>query len=185
MYKYNNLYDQIKSFRNLNNYYKKGSYGEIYIIKHNQHKYICRLSVNYKKYNINTINQINKLQNKYNIKIIPKHIFYYKFNKIDILDIVIMENINCTLNDYNLTHNEWLFITQQLENIIKLLHCNNIAHGDLNERNILLDHKLNIYLIDFEFSYENNNTSYFNNTKKKDLLFIQYLYDIKLKISNN
>jgi serine/threonine protein kinase len=68
-------------------------------------------------------------------------ILEYDPNYIDLMEYI---------NKYNVKSDEFEKIFMQIEDIVKTIHSKNVMHGDINERNIMINPmNLNVKIIDF------------------------------------
>lgn len=145
-----------------------GFYGKVYKVEIDEKIYALKETELKKNYFIRTfLNEINKLKiiNKIKPKIAPK---YYKSWIDNNKGYILLEYINCgTLEEYLKKKKLSEKDSNELKNLINILHKHNLFHEDLHEGNILVEcknkKKTRFYLNDFGLT-----------EKKKDVLDKDY-----------
>ena len=134
----------------------KGSYGEVYMVQHNEDSHIYankRIIIEKDRgldsVSLNEIVNLSRLDHPNIIKIKDIIIEKHYIN-------IVMKYIPYNLAEYVISHNitieqsNYIFI--QIVDALMYMSMNNIIHGDLSSRNIMIDDDLNVNLIDFGFS---------------------------------
>ena len=127
--------------------------------------------------------EIKILEKLKNYKFIPKikHIFTHKYKTfreiteyyvvMNKIDGELLRNIfpKLSIDDITLVYKNILIAFNKLHDI-------GISHGDAHDLNILVDKNMDIYVIDFEQSYDNRK----HNNKKIDIRTIYYYFFINV-----
>ena len=190
-----NTYDLI--FSNINNSSKKLNIVlyEIYnyglsidnkktstIFLYNNNVYKITLVKNIKNY----LNVIRTLRN-YNLKnvLIPEEIYYNKYQNEIVQKYKYYKDGDLFDYFYNntLSLNDIIYIYRQIVTIINNLHRIALVHLDLKLENFLIykiDNKINIILIDFDFTHINNNINFYGGTEQ----YASYEINNSINITN-
>lgn len=138
------------------------------IFLYNNNVYKITLAKNIKNY----LNVIRTLRN-YNLKnvLIPEEIYYNKYQNEIVQKYKYYKNGDLFDYFYNntLSLNDIIYIYRQIVTIINNLHRIALVHLDLKLENFLIykiDNKINIILIDFDFTHINNNINFYGGTEQ-------------------
>ncbi len=146
----------------------EGSFGQVFVLKNDPKKVVKIQEIRTKTFSNESISiqdlcaefkkikfEVENMKMASKLGVSPKiyeHVICMDYINSTFHSCIVMQNVGMTISTWLETNTLTKKDKDQLKKLLKTLHSNHILHGDVHNRNILVDDKRRFYFIDYGLS---------------------------------